>query len=51
MLRFESVGDILEKDQAKDDVLLLSGVHVVAERICHTPELRFVDSYDRTVPH
>jgi len=37
----EGVGDILEKDQTQDDVLVFGGVHVVAERGGGGPELGF----------
>ena len=33
MFRLERVGDVLEKDQAQDDVLVLRRVHVVAQRV------------------
>ncbi len=36
----EGVGDVLEEDQAEDDVLVLGGVHVVAQRVGGGPELR-----------
>ena len=39
MLRLEGVGDVLEEDQAEDDVLVLGRVHVVAERVGGRPEL------------
>jgi hypothetical protein len=41
VLRLECVGNVLEKNQAEDDVLVLRRVHVIAERIRHAPELRF----------
>ena len=37
----EGVGDVLEEDEAQDDVLVLGGVHVVAQRVGRGPELRF----------
>jgi hypothetical protein len=42
VLGFEGVGDVLEEDQAEDDVLVLGGVHVVAQRVGGFPELGFV---------
>src|SRR5581483_991826 len=38
MLCLERVGDVLEKDQAEDDMLVLGCIHVVAERISRGPE-------------
>ena len=38
VLRLEGVGDVLEEDQAEDDVLVLGRVHVVAERVGRLPE-------------
>jgi hypothetical protein len=38
----EGVGDVLQEDQAEDDVLVLGGVHAAAEGIGHLPELGFV---------
>ena len=39
VLRLEGVGDVLEEDQAEDDVLVLGRVHVVAQRVGGRPEL------------
>ncbi len=39
VLRLEGVGDVLEEDQAEDDVLVLRRVHVVAQRVGGVPEL------------
>ena len=39
MLGLEGVGDVLEEDEAEDDVLVLRRVHVVAQTIGHLPEL------------
>ena len=39
VLRLEGVGDVLEEDQAEDDVLVLGRVHVVAQRVGGGPEL------------
>lgn len=41
VFRLESVGDVLEEDQAEDDVFVLSRVHVIAERVGGGPELGF----------
>ena len=41
MLGFEGIGDVLEKDQAQNDVLVLGRVHVVAQRVGGGPELSF----------
>lgn len=38
---FEGVGDVLEEDEAEDDVFVLGGVHVVAEGVGGGPELGF----------
>ena len=38
-LRLEGVGDVLEEDQAEDDVLVLGRVHVVAQRVGGRPQL------------
>jgi hypothetical protein len=43
-LGLEGIGNVLEENQTEDDVLVLRGVHVVAERICHAPQLRFLDT-------
>ena len=42
VLGLERVRDVLEEDQPEDDVLVLGRVHVVAQRVGHLPELRFV---------
>src|SRR5690606_9735864 len=34
----ECIGDVLEEDQAEDNVLVLSGVHVVAELVGCLPQ-------------
>ena len=39
VLGLEGVGDVLEEDQAEDDVLVLGRVHVVAQRVGRLPEL------------
>ena len=38
----EGVGDVLEEDQAEDDVLVFGGVHAAAQRVGHLPELGLV---------
>jgi hypothetical protein len=45
MLGFEGVRDVFQKNETEDDMLVLSRIHVVAERICHAPELRFIDTH------
>jgi hypothetical protein len=42
VLFLEGVGDVLEEDEAEDDVLVLSGVHAAAERVGHLPELLLI---------
>jgi hypothetical protein len=37
----EGVGDVLEEDEAKDDVLVLRRIHIVAESVGSGPELGF----------
>ena len=39
MLLLEGVGDVLEEDEAEDDVLVLGRVHVGAELVGGLPEL------------
>jgi hypothetical protein len=48
---FEGIGDVLQKNEAEDDVLVLRSVHVVAERICHAPQFRFIDTHKGAVGH
>ena len=43
----EGVGDVLEEDQAEDDVLVLGGVHAAAQCVGHLPELGFVADVGR----
>jgi hypothetical protein len=38
VFRLEGVGDVLEEDQAEDDVFVLRRVHVIAQRIGRLPE-------------
>jgi hypothetical protein len=42
VLRLKSVGDVLEEDQAEDDVLELAGVHAAAQGVGHPPQLSLV---------
>jgi hypothetical protein len=42
VLLLEGVGDVLEEDQAEDDVLVLRSVHAAAQCIGHLPELGFI---------
>src|SRR4029077_18631354 len=42
LLFLESVGDVFEEDQAKENVLILRGIHAAAERAGHLPQLGFV---------
>jgi hypothetical protein len=39
VLGLERVGDVLQEDEAQDDVLVLRRVHVVAEGVGGLPEL------------
>ena len=39
MVLFEAIRDVLEKDEPKDDVLVLRRVHVAAELVGREPEL------------
>ncbi len=39
---FEGVGDVLEEDEAEDDVFVLGGVHAAPESVGHAPELGLV---------
>ena len=41
----EGVGDVLEEDEAEDDVLVLGGIHVGAELVGGGPE-GFLDGVD-----
>jgi hypothetical protein len=41
VLGFESVGNVLEKNQSEDDVLILRRIHIVAQRVCCRPKLGF----------
>ena len=41
VLRLERVGDVLQEDEAEDDVLVLGRIHVVAQRVGGGPELGF----------
>jgi len=46
VLLLEGVGDVLQEDQAEDDVLVLGGVHRAAQGVGHLPELGFVADGD-----
>ena len=39
---FEGVGDVLEEDEAEDDVFVFGGVHAAPEGVGHAPELGLV---------
>ena len=39
---FEGVGDVLQEEEAEDDVLVFGGVHRSAQRIGHRPQLGLV---------
>jgi hypothetical protein len=41
VLGLEGVGDVLEEDEAEDDVLVLGRIHVVAQGVGGGPELGF----------
>lgn len=43
----ECVGDVLEEDQAEDDVLVFGRVHAAAQGIGHAPELGLVTDIGR----
>jgi len=49
MKLFEGVRDVLQEDEAKDDVLVLPGVHAAAKRVGHAPQLGLVADV-RAVP-
>ena len=40
VLLLEGVANVLEEDEAEDHVLVLGGVHVVAEGVGHLPQVR-----------
>ena len=42
VLFLESVGDVLEEDEAEDDVFVLGGIHTATQRVGHAPELGLV---------
>jgi len=44
----ESVGDVLQENEAQDDVLILGGVHVVTEFVGRLPEF-LLEAQDGTV--
>jgi hypothetical protein len=35
----KAIGDVLEKDESKDDVLVFGGIHVVAQGVGSLPQL------------
>jgi hypothetical protein len=42
VLCFESIEDVLQEDEAEDDVFILGGVHAAAEGIGHPPQLSLI---------
>jgi hypothetical protein len=40
VFRLERIRDVFEENQAERDVLVLGGVHVVAQRVGRLPQLR-----------
>src|SRR5688500_7794733 len=42
VLLLERVGNVLEKKQTEDNVLVLGGIHAAAQRVRHLPKLGFV---------
>ena len=40
VFRLERVGDVFEENEAEHDVLVLGGIHVVAQRVGRLPQLR-----------
>ena len=42
VLLLEGIGDVLEEDQAQDDMLVLGGVHAAAQRVGYLLEQGFV---------
>ena len=45
----EGIGDVLQEDQAEDDVLVLGSIHRAAQGVGHRPELSLVTSGGPTV--
>jgi hypothetical protein len=41
MMLFKAIGDVLQKDQAENDVLVFRRVHVAAQLVGSEPELGF----------
>jgi hypothetical protein len=39
VLRFEGIRNVFEEEQTKNNMLVFSGIHVVAESIRRRPEL------------
>jgi hypothetical protein len=42
MLLFESIRDVLQKDQTQDNMLVLGSIHAAAQRIGHLPQLLLI---------
>ena len=42
MALLEGVGDVFQKDEAQDDVLVLGRVHAAAQGVCHAPKLGLI---------
>ena len=42
MALLEGVGDVFQKDEAQDDVLVFGGVHAAAQGVCHAPKLGLI---------
>ena len=42
----EGIGDVLEEDEAEDDVLVLGGVHAAPQGVRHAPQIRPVVPVD-----
>jgi hypothetical protein len=42
VMLFEGIGDVVEEDEAKDNMLVLGGVHATAQRIGHAPHFGLV---------
>jgi hypothetical protein len=49
MMLLESVGDVLEEDEAEYDVLVLRRIHVAAELVGGEPKLRLETGVSRIV--
>ena len=42
MALLEGVGDVFQKDEPQDDVLVLGRVHAAAQGVCHAPKLGLI---------